>query len=181
MSESILEVREGGEDCVARSESGVGVHFARRGEARSPADGAKGRRARWNRQARAPYVCLIVLHAAGGDGCGLGLRDLGDDAVGGEERPRNRRGVLEGTPDHLGRVDDARLHQVLELASGGIVAAERTKAEGGSNQGPPQTSRAQKDNRLEKRAVCPRAVDSGQAGYVSGVGAAHPKLASGAS
>src|SRR6187549_3494311 len=43
----------------------------------------------------------------------LAVGDLRDDGLGGEQERGNRRGVLQGGADDLGRVDDAGLHQIL--------------------------------------------------------------------
>src|SRR5678816_2094928 len=43
------------------------------------------------------------------------LGNLGDEGFGGGEERSDRRGVLQRAPDHLGRVDDAGLHQILSL------------------------------------------------------------------
>ena len=50
----------------------------------------------------------------------LGL--VGDEALGGEDQGGDRRRVLQRRPGDLGRVDDAGLDQVLELAGGGVEA-----------------------------------------------------------
>src|SRR5205823_4589304 len=67
-----------------------------------------------------------VLHtpAAWHRGCLLlGLVD--DDDLGREEEAGDRRRVLEGGPGDLGRVDDARLEQVLVDAGGRVQALRR--------------------------------------------------------
>src|SRR5690606_40819483 len=50
------------------------------------------------------------------------LRLLGDESLGGEEQAGHRRRVLQRGADHLGRVDDAGLEQVLVLAGRGVPA-----------------------------------------------------------
>src|SRR5687768_9991864 len=53
------------------------------------------------------------------------LRLVGDDGLGRQEQRGDRRGVLQGRPGHLGRVDDARGDQVDVLAGRGVEAVTR--------------------------------------------------------
>src|SRR5215470_1543958 len=48
------------------------------------------------------------------------LRFLGHHCLGGEEKPRDRRCILERGPYHLGRVDDARLDEILVHFDSGV-------------------------------------------------------------
>jgi hypothetical protein len=57
-------------------------------------------------------VCVVVL----------GLRLLGDDAVGDQQQAGHAAGVLQGAAVHLGRSDDAVLQQVAVLAGEGVEA-----------------------------------------------------------
>ena len=59
---------------------------------------------------------------AGGFG-GSGLSAI--TALGREQEPGDRRRVLQRGAGHLGRVDDAGLDQVLELAGEGVEARDR--------------------------------------------------------
>ncbi|MBK4748546.1 Uncharacterised protein [Acinetobacter baumannii] len=54
------------------------------------------------------------------------LRGLGHHRFGGDHQARDRRGVLQRGAGDLGRVQDAELDHVAELAVGGVVA-ERTR------------------------------------------------------
>ena len=47
---------------------------------------------------------------------------FGDRRLGGDDQTRDRRGVLEGRPDDLGRIDNSKLDQVAILAGLRIVA-----------------------------------------------------------
>ena len=44
------------------------------------------------------------------------LRLLGDEGIAGQQQGRDRSGVLQCGASHLGRVDDAALHEVFVLA-----------------------------------------------------------------
>src|SRR5258708_2770875 len=69
-------------------------------------------------------LVIHVAHAAARHrrgGCLL-LRLVGDHRLGGDEKARYRRGVLQGQAHNLGRVDDARLDHVDILALLGVVA-----------------------------------------------------------
>src|SRR6202051_4214111 len=50
------------------------------------------------------------------------LRLVGDDRLGGQEQPRDRRGVLQRRTGHLHRVGDAGLEQILVLTGLGVQA-----------------------------------------------------------
>ena len=52
---------------------------------------------------------------------------LGDRRLGGDDQTRDRRGVLEGRTDDLGRIDNAELDQVAVLAGLRIVARSGEK------------------------------------------------------
>jgi hypothetical protein len=54
--------------------------------------------------------------------CAFFLRQLGDEHFGGQQETGNAGGVLQGRAGHLGRVDDAGLHQVFVFARLGVVA-----------------------------------------------------------
>src|SRR4051812_12826114 len=82
-------------------------------------DGSKGS-GRDLHHARAAAMAVAAAAAARL----LLLRTLGDEGLGGEEERRDGRRVLERGAHDLGRVDDAGVHQVLELA-GRAVPAER--------------------------------------------------------
>ena len=47
---------------------------------------------------------------------------FGDRRLGGDDQSRDRRGVLEGRADDLGRIDNAELDQVAILAGLRIIA-----------------------------------------------------------
>src|SRR5690606_1471020 len=65
-----------------------------------------------------------AAHAAGAAGRRglLLLRALGDEGLGGPDEPGDRGGVLQRGAGVLGRVDEARLGQVLVLEGGGVEA-----------------------------------------------------------
>ena len=71
-----------------------------------------------------PAHAAHATHAAGmpppASPPALGL--VGDERLGGEEQAGDRRRVLQRRTGHLGRVDDAGLEQVDELAGGGVEA-----------------------------------------------------------
>src|SRR3546814_15958711 len=50
------------------------------------------------------------------------LWKLGHERLGSDEKRGDRGGVLEGGTHDLGRIDDARLHQVFIFAGGGVEA-----------------------------------------------------------
>src|SRR3546814_5075528 len=50
------------------------------------------------------------------------LWKLGHERLGSDEQRGDRAGVLEGGTHDLGRIDDARLHQVFIFAGGGVEA-----------------------------------------------------------
>ena len=52
----------------------------------------------------------------------LFLRDVGDEALGGEEKTADGRGVLESAAGHLGRIHDTGLDEVHVFAGGDVVA-----------------------------------------------------------
>src|SRR5262245_55758174 len=74
-----------------------------------------------DRTLRGLEVLPAVRHAAA-RGRLLVLRLLGHHRLGREQQTRHRGGVLQRGPDHLGGVDDARLHQILVLLGGGVEA-----------------------------------------------------------
>src|SRR5262249_24921014 len=106
----------------------------KRAEKRKKREGKeRGRRRRLPRSiSREPgsHLALAVFgsvhpaHAAAGTGRGLLflLLDLGDEGLGGEHETGARGGVGEGRFGALGRVDAARLDQVLHLAGRRVVA-----------------------------------------------------------
>jgi hypothetical protein len=47
---------------------------------------------------------------------------FGDRRLGGDDQTRDRRGVLEGRADDLGRIDNAEFDQVAKFTGLGIVA-----------------------------------------------------------
>src|SRR5436309_1257169 len=77
---------------------------------------------------RAPLGRAAALHHAAhaarrhGRGGRLLLRLLGHHRLGGEEKPRHRRGVEQRRAHHLGRVDDACFEQILVLLARGVEA-----------------------------------------------------------
>src|SRR5690606_14379235 len=84
---------------------------------------------RWEPPLDARYRSGSEVHVATGRGVGLLLLGLlGDDGLGGEEQPGDRRGVLQRRPGHLGRVDDARLEHVDVLTGRRVEAVARRKA-----------------------------------------------------
>jgi hypothetical protein len=68
-----------------------------------------------------------TAHAATGHGRSFPLRMLGDRRLGGDDQARDRRGVLEGRADELGRIDNAELDKVAVLAGLRIVARSGEK------------------------------------------------------
>jgi len=70
--------------------------------------------------AHSPHAAHAAAAAAAHGSLGLG--EVGDGALGGEEEGRDRGGVLESGARDLGRVDDAGLDHVHPLHLGGIEA-----------------------------------------------------------
>ena len=63
---------------------------------------------------------MIMVMSSGG---GLFiLRDIGDHAVGGQEKTGHRTCVLERSAGNLGRIYDSGLNQVLMSVGGYVVA-----------------------------------------------------------
>ena len=52
------------------------------------------------------------------------FRDVGDEALGGEEQTADGRGVLQRAACHLGRINDAGFDEVFILAGGDVVRAQ---------------------------------------------------------
>ena len=63
---------------------------------------------------------MVVVAVA--TGLFFGLGDLGDQRLGGEQQRRHARGVLQGCPHNLGRIDDASGHQITIFFLVGVVA-----------------------------------------------------------
>jgi hypothetical protein len=70
--------------------------------------------------AHASHATHASGHPAAAGGLVLGL--VGHDGLGGQQQGGDGRRVLQGGPGDLGRVDDAGLDEVLELAGGGVEA-----------------------------------------------------------
>ena len=65
---------------------------------------------------------IHAAHAAARHGRRFLLRMFGDRRLGGDDQTRDRRGVLKGCTDDLGRIDDSELEQVAKLAGLRIIA-----------------------------------------------------------
>ena len=113
----------------ATSEVSVADSFSPQKTARTIADpggsiGCFGRRGEV--QLRAPlhhaaHAAVVVAVAAVAAAFFL-FRELGDEALGGEEEAGDGRGVLQSTAGHLGRINDAAGDEVFELAGGDVIA-----------------------------------------------------------
>src|SRR6185437_3517871 len=64
-----------------------------------------------------------AAHVGNSAATAVRVRDLGDDGLGGEDVLGDRSGVLQGRARDHGRVDDALLDQVDDLAGGGVEPA----------------------------------------------------------
>jgi hypothetical protein len=68
------------------------------------------------------FSVIHAAHAASRHGRRFLLRMFGDRRLGGDNQTRDRRGVLKGRTDHLGRIDNAELDQVAILSGLCIIA-----------------------------------------------------------
>src|ERR1700744_3577836 len=72
-----------------------------------------------------PLFLVHSVHAAAVAACrrsSLRLRQFDNQSFGRQKQSGNRSRILQSSAGHLGWVDDAGLHQVLELARGSVVA-----------------------------------------------------------